>query len=92
MTNVYKSNGTSSMPITYLLPTYNLTTYLPINPPTYLPRCIIYLPVHPPTYLLTHPPTYLLTHPPTHLYIIYLLTYLSTHSPTYLHITYLPTY
>ncbi len=44
LTNVLQSNGTSSLFITYLPPTYNLTTYLPTNPSTYL---------------LTYPPTYL---------------------------------
>jgi len=55
------------MSITYLLPTYNLMTYLPTNPPTHLPRYTTYLPTHPPaylsvlrTYLLTYLNTYIL--------------------------------
>ncbi len=53
------------MPSTYLPPIYNLTTYLPTNPPIYLNvvptyqsthlfKCSTYLPIHPyviPTYL-----------------------------------------
>jgi len=79
------------IPTSYLQ-SYNLPTYLPTNPPTYLPRCTsIYLPTYPPAYLCrctTHP----LTNPPTYLPIYHLPTYLSTHSHIYLHTTYLPTY
>jgi hypothetical protein len=72
------------MLITYLPPTYNLTTYLHINPPTYLlryitylPTKVYYLPIHPPIYVY-YVPTYLFTHPPT-----YLPTYPATHPPNY---------
>jgi len=73
------------MPITYLPPIYNFTTYLPTNPPTHLPRCTTYLPTHPPTYLNvlrtylpTHLPTYIPIHPLTYLFTYYLPTYILT--------------
>jgi hypothetical protein len=74
------------MPTTYLPPTYNLTTYLPTNPPTYLNVLPTYLSTHIPTYILI---TYL-SYPFTHLDVLF--TYLPTYPPTQLPCptTYLP--